>query len=278
MSGMNRFWQPGLLAFVCVCSPTQSRPALRPPEPGLQTISIGGIDCDIYVPQGQVSGTVLVLPGWDFPKDSWLKNSRIREYASQLDLVLVLPEMRKTLYETAYYPETTMKWNETPGGILIKQTLIPELQKRYSILAAGQNNFLIGLSTGGRGVALTALENPGLFTAGAAFSGDFAQEQMRGESITIAVYGPYDAFKDRWMGRDNPHGRIAEWKMPLYLSHGLADRIVPPEQTQMFGDALRDKIPDLIEMHLKSGYGHDYRFWDSELPGAFAFFAKYSKK
>jgi putative tributyrin esterase len=275
---MNRISFTIVLVVIGACSPTQSRPVLRPPEPGLQTISIADVDCDIFVPQGNPVGTILVLPGWDFRRDSWLNNSKIRDYASQMDLVLVLPEMGRTLYETAYYRETTMKWNTTPGSVFIKEKLIPELQKQFSLLLPGQNNYLLGLSTGGRGVAMTALENPGLFVAGAAFSGDYAQERMRGEAITIAVYGPYEAFKDRWKGRDNPNARVSEWKMPIYLSHGLSDRVVPEEQTQTFGDALREKYPELVELHLKSGYGHDYRFWDSELPAAFAFFAKHSQK
>ncbi|MBL8020397.1 MAG: prolyl oligopeptidase family serine peptidase [Leptospirales bacterium] len=264
-----------LLVFVA-CSGAASRPGLKPPEPGLHTIEIAGVPCDIVVPQNP-RGTLLVLPGWNFPRESWRKNSRLEKLAAENGLILVLPEMLKTLYETSYYPETRMKWNPVPGGEFIKTKLIPELQTRYSLFKPGQFNFLLGLSTGGRGVAMLALENPGLFTAGAAFSGDFAQEKMSGEAITIAVYGTYAQFPDRWKGRDNPKARVAEWKMPLYLSHGLSDTVVPPDQTQSFGDALRDVAPGLVEMHLKAGYGHDYKFWDAELTPAIAFFARHIK-
>lgn len=251
---------------------------MRLPAPGLYTIQVEGVDVDVIIPMGDVRGTVLVLPGWNFPRDSWRKNSRIEKMAEKAGLILVLPEMGKTLYETEYFPETQMKWNPLPGAVFVKQKLLPELQTRYSILKPGQKNFLIGLSTGGRGVAVTSLDNPGLFTAGAAFSGDYAQEKMKQERINAAVFGPYDAFASRWTGRDNPNARASEWTMPLYLSHGLNDAVVPPEQTQIFGDAIRAKNPALAEFHLKAGFGHDYRFWDSELEPAFRFFAKHLEK
>lgn len=260
-------------AAVTACTRTEG---MKLPAPGLYTVQVSGVDVDVIVPPGEVRGTLLVLPGWNFPRDSWRKNSKIEKLAEKAGLVLVLPEMGKTLYETRFFPETRMKWNPVPGSEFIKAHLVPELQTRYLILRPGQKNFVTGLSTGGRGVAVIALENPGLFTAGAAFSGDFAQEKMKQESINIAVFGPYDAHPERWTGPDNPHARASEWKMPLYLSHGLNDNVVPPEQTQLFAETLKEKHPGLlIEVRLKSGFGHDYRFWDNELSDAFAFFGRF---
>ena len=263
-----------LAAFLIGLSCDQSQ-AMRLPAPGLYTVQLDGVDVDVIVPMGKIKGTLVMLPGWNFPRDSWRKNSRIEKMAEKAGLVLVLPEMGKTLYETEYFPETQMKWHKEPGSVFVKGKLIAELQARYSILKPGQKNFLMGLSTGGRGVALTALENPGLFTAGAALSGDFAQEKMKYERINISVYGPYEQFTKRWMGRDNPNARVAEWTMPIYLSHGLSDEVVPPQQTQVFADAIRDKNESLVEFHLKAGFAHDYQFWDAELDAAFQFFDKY---
>jgi putative tributyrin esterase len=260
------------LAFLLLFSCSQTE-AMKLPAPGLYTIQVDGVDVDLIVPMGDVRGTLLVLPGWNFPRDSWRKNSRIEKMAEKAGLILVLPEMGKTLYETDYFPETQMKWHRLPGSVFVKEKLIADLQARYLILRPGQKNLLLGLSTGGRGVAMLALENPGLFTAGAAFSGDFAQEKMKLERINIAVYGPFN--EKRWMGRDNPNARVPEWKMPIYLSHGLSDDVVPPQQTQVFADAIRARSADLVDFHLKAGFGHDYRFWDAELDAAFAFFEKY---
>ncbi|MCE9598150.1 MAG: alpha/beta hydrolase, partial [Spirochaetia bacterium] len=165
-----------IMLLLVSCSGVASRPALKPPEAGAHSIEIAGVPCDLVVPANP-RGTLLVLPGWNFPKESWRKNSRLEKFAADQGLILVLPEMLKTLYESAYYPETQIRWNPIPGGEFIKTKLIPELQQRYALLIPGQYNFILGLSTGGRGVALVALENPGLFTAGAAFSGDYAQEK-----------------------------------------------------------------------------------------------------
>lgn len=260
------------LSFLC-CNAPRSAP-LNPPAAGLSTVDVGGVPCDVFVPDAPV-GTVLVLPGWNFDRGSWRKNSSIEEQARKHHLILILPDMLKTLYETSYYPETTLRWNKTPGSQFIHDTLIPEMQKRYSLLMPGQRNFVLGLSTGGRGVAMTILENPKLFAAGAAFSGDYAQERMPGEAINAAIWGPYALFPDRWKGRDNPARRASEWQTPIYLAHGLDDRVVPPDQTQMFGDLLSARDKTLVEVHLKAGYGHDYRFWDSQLAPAFEFFSRH---
>lgn len=118
--------------------------------------------------------------------------------------------MLTTLYESAYYPETQMKWNPIPGGEFIKNHFIPEIQKRHNLLLPNQNNTLLGLSTGGRGVALIALENPGLFVAGASLSGDFSQENTPDERLMTAVYGSFYQEPLRWKGRDNPMARVSE--------------------------------------------------------------------
>jgi hypothetical protein len=59
-----------------------------------------------------------------------------------------------------------------PGGAWIKEILIPFMRDgdKCGIFNDGNNNFLLGLSTGGRGVALVSCTNPGLFRAGAAHS------------------------------------------------------------------------------------------------------------
>ncbi len=264
-----------LLALtLAACSAQAGKPALQPPPPGFHTVEIAGLPTDLMVPENP-AGSLLVLPGWNFPKDSWRKNSRIEKLAKERHLILVMPEMLKTLYETAYYPETTLKWNAKPGSQFLHDDFLPAMQKQYSLFLPGQKNYVIGLSTGGRGVAMTILENPGLFSAGAAFSGDFAQERMPGEAINAMIWGPFQSFPDRWRGRDNPAARISEWKTPLYLAHGLSDSTVPPDQTQYFSDLLRARQPDLVEVHLRSGFGHDYRFWDSELPGALDFLLRH---
>ncbi|NER35097.1 MAG: prolyl oligopeptidase family serine peptidase [Oscillatoria sp. SIO1A7] len=232
---------------------------------------------DLYIPGNYRDRSVLVLPGWNFSRTNWVENAPLVEYADRYGYALILPEMLQTVYASSYYPETNLRWNRLPGGQFIKEQFLPAIQKKHNLLKPGQHNTLLGLSTGGRGVALIALENPGLFVAGASLSGDFSQENMPSDNLMTALYGSFEQFPDRWKGRDNPQARAAEWIMPLYLAHGTADEVVPESQSRLFYEALIRDRGDLIlvEYHPIAGAGHDYSFWGGQLPAVFEFFERH---
>ena len=247
-----------------------------------KNLLVDDVPYDLYIPPNynQTSKhsfpSLLVLPGWDYKRTSWIDNTNLVKYADQYGYALILPEMGKTLYESEYYPETKMKWNSIPGGKFIKERFIPEIQKRHNLLKPGQHNTTLGLSTGGRGVVLIALENPGLFVAGASLSGDFSQDNMPSDRLMTSVYGAFAQFPDRWKGRDNPQKRVDEWKMPLYLAHGTGDRIVPESQSRLFYDALvrHHNGNILVQYNAVQGAGHDYQFWGGQLENVFEFIDK----
>ncbi len=230
------------------------------------------IPVDVYVPPGvKPEGDVLVLPGWNFSRKEWQRKTTLLLLAKKHRLRMVLPDMLKSLYESRYFAETRMKWGPTPGGEWIREILIPGMRE-YGIFIEGGRNYLLGLSTGARGVALVSLENPGLFKAGAALSGDFDQSAMKRDRLMAAVYGPYDRFADRWATVDNPFARVPEWEMPLYLGHGKKDAVVPYGQTHAFFTALRSAHPSLaVVLSAPEDAGHDFAYWQSELEPAFNF-------
>lgn len=86
-----------------------------------------------------------------------------------------------------------------------------------------------------------------------------------------ALYGPFAQFQSRWLGRDNPQARASEWTMPLYLSHGTADDIVPESQSRLFFEALKQQPSAVVEYHPVAGAGHDYPYWGSQLEAVFKF-------
>lgn len=245
-----------------------------------ENLMVDDVPYDLYIPANygndpdRILPCVLVLPGWNYPRTSWIDETNLEEYADRYGYALILPEMLQTLYASDYYPETQLKWNQVPGGKFIKERFIKEIQKRHNLLRSGQFNTMLGLSTGGRGVALIALENPGLFVAGASLSGDFSQHNTPEDRLMTAVYGLFADFPDRWKGRDNPQLRAAEWSMPLYLAHGTADDIVPESQSRLFYEALKEHLGDsiLIEYDAIEGAGHDYQFWGGQLEEVFEFF------
>ncbi len=247
-----------------------------------KNLMVDDVPYDLYIPPNynknsarhQVLPVVLVLPGWNYPRTKWVEDTPLVEYANQYGYALILPEMLMTIYESAYYPETEMRWNSLPGGKFIQERFIPTIQQRHHLLKPGSHNTLLGFSTGGRGVALIALENPGLFVAGASLAGDFSQENLPDDNLMTAVYGSFYQFPERWTGRDNPQRRSPEWMMPLYLAHGTDDAIVPPEQSRLFYEALVQHHGDnlTIEYQAIASAGHDAGFLTQQLPNVFNFF------
>ncbi|MCB1138012.1 MAG: prolyl oligopeptidase family serine peptidase [Leptospiraceae bacterium] len=269
-----------------------------PLSPGYhQDLNESGVAYDLYIPEpvnssqqkdNEVSSyrLLLVLPGWKFDKSRWIKETDLKRYAREHSMILVLPQMNTSIYASAYFPETRMKWNPTPGLQYINEKLIPGLREKYGFFLPGKQNYILGLSTGGRGVALIALSNPELFKAGASFSGDFDQSVMPTDKLMAAVYGPFEKFSRRWRETDNPVHAASKLQTPLYLSHGTADHIVPPDQTQRFYDAIQKSRSEngqqaasnqdqAVELKMVPGAGHDFSFWNQQLGPAFAFFKKY---
>ena len=239
--------------------------------------SMGQVKVDIFIPPGEVKGDLLVLPGWRFERSRWYKKTRLLTFAESHGYRVVFPEMNISLYASRYQKETEerIKWQKISGGRWIKEVMIPWLQKNNKIFVKGSKNFLLGLSTGGRGVALVALQNEGLFTAGAALSGDYNQAAMPHDRLMTRMYGPFTSFKKRWQTVDNPYYEVwkGRWMMPLYLGHGTRDRVSPHSESRKFFRILKKHAPKVpVKYHEARGAGHNFGYWDSELPAIFLFF------
>lgn len=230
---------------------------------------------EIRTPPNRVTGDLLILPGWNFSRSSWCENSSLCENALQRGYRLIFPEMGKSIYQTKTFPETDSDLLKYPTGAWLNDVLIPYLQKTYDILKKDGNNFIIGLSTGGRGVALTVIHNPDLFKAAASLSGDFDQTTMQDDRLMTSGYGPYSQFSERWRTLDNPTFSIDSFRIPVYLGQGMKDEMNPPDQPIDFAKALRKAHPGLnIVLHVDPNADHDYNYWNSEVIPVLDFFEK----
>jgi len=233
------------------------------------------IPVTIYTPPGKkIRGDILLLPGWKFSRHGWLNETEIKRLADKNGFRLVCPEMNVTIYESRYFPETTLKWADTPGLKWIHEIFLPAMKSK-GLFQDGRGRFVLGLSTGGRGAVLVALDNPGMFNAAAALSGDFDQTEMPRDNLMTAVYGSFQKFPERWR-LDNPVQRAKDWKIPLYLAHGTKDAVVPPSQTKLFYTVLRN-LHVALDIRLEMPESrHDYLFWNSQLGKVMDFFNQYA--
>ena len=242
------------------------------------TVIVGSVPVDFHFPPGPPGGAILVLPGWNFSRTDICNKSGFCIQAMKQGYVLVLPEMLKSVYSSALFPETRTDWRHYPTLHWITDTLIPFCRKQFQIFNERGKNFLYGISTGARGVVLVAENTGSLFLAGAALSGDYDQTTMQADRLMTGTYGPYDHFKDRWEGPDNPSLHSNRLKIPLYLAHGKRDAVVPCQQSIDFSRKITTEEPGMGHiLHLCDTCGHNYAFWNSQTDDVFLFFKRNGK-
>ncbi len=245
-----------------------------------QTLTVGGHLVDIAVPKtDKIQGNIVILQGFAFPKDDWCKKTSLCKKALEKGYVLIMPEMGKSNYVSEFYPETRKDWQKYPQKQWLVDTLFNFLQKKYCILLPEQNNFAVGLSTGGRGVAVCALSRPDIFKAVASLSGDFDQSKIPNDKVMIGYYGEYAKFEDRWKTKDNIIYHIKNWKVPVYIGHGKLDPLVPYQQSELLYKSLQEHCPEVaVKYHLAPTHAHNYTYWESEVDAVLAFFETHRKK
>jgi dienelactone hydrolase len=228
----------------------------------------------IHYPHKKISGLILMLPGWNYSRNKTCENSAFCTKALAAGYVLVCPEMGKSLYASAVFPETRKDWKGYPQLSFLTDTLQPFLRQSLHLLEPGSRDFVYGISTGARGAALLLEQSETIYLAGALLSGDYDPGDMQSDNLLKGYYGPYDQFRLRWEGKDNPLRNSDKLKMPLYIGHGQADSIVPPTQSKMLAEKLR-KQGNKVIFSFKSGEQHNFHFWNSETNAILAFFESF---
>ncbi|HXC03523.1 MAG TPA: prolyl oligopeptidase family serine peptidase [Bacteroidia bacterium] len=218
---------------------------------------------DILYPEGRAKGTILMLPGWNFSRKKTCEQSNFCTQAVKAGFVLICPEMGKSLYASAVYPESRKEWAGYPQLHFITDTLEPYLQKQFNLLKKGQKNFIYGISTGARGGALILEHSDSLFCAAALLSGDYDQLLDPKDNLMNGYYGSSTQFKSRWEGEDNPCKQADKIKASVYLGHGRKDAVVAYLQTLVFYEALQ-KYNVKRKLGTQEEAGHTYAFWGSQ--------------
>ena len=135
------------------------------------------------------------------------------------------------------------------------------------------------------GAILLAAQHPKLFGAASSLSGDFDSLTLRNDRLLVGTYGPYEQFIDRWEKEVNIIKMAERLKdTPLFLGHGTRDAVVPPPQTAMLADRLKElkkkKGGFDLECDTAKSFnaGHDWTYWGSLVPEVLKFFDARLKK
>ncbi|MEW6527117.1 MAG: prolyl oligopeptidase family serine peptidase [Spirochaetota bacterium] len=234
----------------------------------------------LYFPKdySKSSRTIIALHDYDGSMNSWQNNTNITYYANMYNMVIVCPNMPRTVYESQFFDETTVKWNEMPAALWIGTMLIPYLKNTVGLKIDKDSLGVCGFSIGARG----ALRIGELFSdtvgAIACLSGYYDMLSHVKNYMFVSVYGKYNDNPQRWAAFDNAIDDAKNLKsVAVFLAHGNKDSRVPMEQSFMLAVKLKQ-----LQKEYKSGYNftfvekkykmHDWNFCQSILPEMMAFF------
>jgi S-formylglutathione hydrolase FrmB len=207
-------------------------------------------------------GTILALPGWNYPYNHWIDSTDLCELATKKGYDILMPSMGKTIYSEKIYPQTRDDWKNELTRTWINDSLIPMFQKECQVLIENEQNAIIGVSTGGRGAVLLAMDNAELFSSGASLSGDFDMLHFQEDNLYKGFFGDFENHKAVWVGEENPSTRSSELDLHFLFVHGENDKIVPAAHSRIFHSKLND-VKSILKV--VPNEGHDYDFWNSQL-------------
>jgi pimeloyl-ACP methyl ester carboxylesterase len=223
----------------------------------------------IRLPDSSIRGSILLLHGYNLPPLQWCIETTFCTEALQRGYALIIPDMKRSNYSLAVYPETIEMYRNYPTLPWIRDSLLCGIEEISGLLSTDGNNFVAGISTGGRGASLLAYYEPERFTACASLSGDFDITKMQDSFLYQAWFGNYKEHTLRWENECIAYD-CKNYEVPTYIAHGGADQVSPVAQSKMMFDSLNQYVH--CAHHFPEKARHDYTFWGSETNGILDFF------
>lgn len=259
-----------------------------------------GVQVKLILPEKQLKGMVLLLPGWNLPDVDWSAKTNVCSKALFMNFGLMFVEMGKSVYMDSFYPDMRKDYKFYPTRTWLWDTVIKPVQQ-YGWFVPGSNSFVLGLSTGARGALLLGIEHGDCFKAVAGLSGDYNPLLDKNDGLIVNTLGEYSKNAFRWSGTNNIFLRSKELNCHTFLAHGEGDQIVPFAHSYEFWKKIHNGKFEKTSLSFKqstiykSQFGtpnsrkklwflstkmanHDYQFWDYAGQKAIDFFESVSAK
>ncbi len=210
-----------------------------------------------------------LLHGFSGHYDNWVALTRLKEYASSYNFIIITPEGNDGWYTDS----ATVAAAKYESYIL--QELIPDVQRRYRAIETREGRAIAGLSMGGYGALKFGFKHPELFAFAASLSGAlgaaaWTENDLRefGAALPRSVmetFGPAgsstraanDLMK---LAREFPADRLNTLPY-LYLDCGTEDGLLPFSRS-LADLLLQRKIPH--EYRELPG-SHNWQYWDAQV-------------
>ena len=223
-----------------------------------------------------------LLHGTGGDHTDWIRKSNIEVYAAEKQLIVVMPSGFNADYTNWMGYATGLRM-----GDYLFDELMPMIHNWLPASDKPEDNYIAGLSMGGRGVMKYLLEYPEKFAAGAVLSAvprdmtkakteadlfkGFMAGTLRAKNQFANAGGSVEAFLD---GGENAWARIdamhKDGTLPKMLfACGKKDHFYK-NYTKFKKHCIAENIP--VEFYELPQYAHEWRFWDAAIQKALVFF------
>ncbi len=236
-----------------------------------------GTDCNEFYRSGKKYKVLWLLHGTYGDHTDWIRKTNIELYAEEKGIVVVMPSAMNSNYSN--WPKAMMGYHMYD---YFTKELMPLIYGWLPVSDKREDNFIAGLSMGGRGTIKFAVNHPELFCAAAVLSAvpmnfdDFRvghacimmdpTNERVADSIENA--GGWDAYcnseENVWRIIDEKAKTGELPKLMFALGHNdamLYDRYL------IFQEHCRE-IGLAVHWFDKPGYAHEWRFWDLSIQEA----------
>jgi S-formylglutathione hydrolase FrmB len=237
-------------------------------------------DLMVIEPKGIVKGNILFLNGWNMKADELCLHSSLCNLANEKGCRIFIPNMKKSVYASAYFNETRADYKKEKTLIWLMDTLLPNIISEYGAFKNNDHNFLIGISTGARGAVLLAAKMPNVFNTLILLSGDYEQCIDTSDNLMINTYGRHYKNPERWKTIDNPLNASSALNCNVFIGHGQKDKVVKAEHSYLLEKKLRNSLlmkSKKIEAYFPDSAGHDWKFWGEGMEKGMDFMLRNSK-
>lgn len=233
-----------------------------------------------FFENGEKYKVLWLLHGTFGDHSDWLRRTNIELYACEKNLAVVMPSALNSNYSN--WPRFMMGYNMYD---YITEELMPMIYNWFPISDKREDNFIAGLSMGGRGCIKFAVNYPEKFAAAAVLSAapqnfhkftdeylnsdDFFAERLRGMIDNAGGFEPFvNSEENVWDIIDelSPTGRLPK----LLFAYGTGDTVIVERMKDFRPHA--EQIGLDCEFWTLDGYKHEWRFWDLAIQHALDFF------
>jgi putative tributyrin esterase len=209
-----------------------------------------------YALPGRRYPVLYLLHGHGGDHSSWIAHTKVKEYLTNFDLVIVTPEA-----QDGWYTDSATDEHEKFESFLVNE-LIPDVEKRFRVIPERRARAIAGYSMGGYGALKFGLKYPQLFAFAGSLSGAFDAPLRTDESSIVRTFGPSNSPTRERNDLTRIAGGVVSTSLPqLYLDCGTSDPWLSSN---------RDLHRAFERLSIKHDYeemqgGHDWAYWDRQI-------------